>query len=171
MNKKILTIIQIFFSAIFILAVIFLVYKNGSFFGAQKIELSTFEQPMISRLGPPVRIVSNGETQKILEGPVYFDLRSMPWFKEATVYLIFKSDGLTLENMAYQTGPGFQYQTVEPVLVEKFADDWSRATFSFDLNAGYRNRNVRRFLISVSPNDDTHSKSLILKSLTLYLNK
>ncbi|MDD2807041.1 MAG: hypothetical protein PHW95_00770 [Patescibacteria group bacterium] len=171
MNKYLLKFASIIFIILFIATISYLIFENFSFFSAQKIVLSTSDQPMMTKLGPAVRVTNNDGVQNILAGPVYFDLRSMPWFTQATVYLTFKSAGINLENMAYQTGPGFQYQTVEPLLVEAIGDGWTKATFSFEMSKIYQKRNVRRFLISVSPSDENHIKSLILKELTIYLNK
>jgi len=107
------------------------------------------DQPMISRLGPDPRVTLAADYQAILESPVYFDLRSMPWFTKARIYFVFQAVGLDLEGIGGQVGPGWQYDLQDPILVQDLGDGWQKAVFDFDLTKIYQQKNVRRFLISL----------------------
>lgn len=106
------------------------------------------DQPMISQLGPlpRVRLVEN--YQIILDSPVYFDLRSTRWFKQAKVELIYQEASRKLEGMAGKVGAGWQYQVTKPFVVIDQDDGFKKAIFIFDLTALYQQKNIRRFLIS-----------------------
>ncbi|NUM25147.1 MAG: hypothetical protein HUU49_00815 [Candidatus Buchananbacteria bacterium] len=122
---------------------------NIPYYGSLIIKLDQVkDQPMLSRLGPDVRISFNSDSFDILESPVYFDLRSMPWFSKALVYLTFRSKGDDLEGVAPQVGPDWQYHLQPPVTVIDLENDWHKAVFEFDLRKVYQEKNIRRFLVS-----------------------
>ena len=123
-------------------------------------------QPMISALGPEVRIVTEDDYYIVLESPVYFDLRSMPWFKQADIYLVFQGQDI-LEGIGIQTGPGWSYEVREPVAVVEAEDGFFKALFSFDLQDYYQQKNVRRFLISTKAGE----QDLKIKSLQVRLKR
>lgn len=129
------------------------------------------DSPMISRLGPPVRVKMEKDFAAVLETPIYFDLRSLPWFKQAQLELVFFQQGLTLEGIGGQTAKGWQYDVQKPILVTDLGDGWQKAIFNFDLTKIYQQKNVRRFIISTQPTRGESDSSLNLKSLKIILNR
>lgn len=127
------------------------------------------DQPMISKLGPEPRVKIENGYQAVFETPIYFDLRSLPWFRQAQVYLVFQEDGLELEGIGGQVGSGWQYEVKKPIVVTKLDGGWKKAVFEFDLNNIYQQKNIRRFLISAKQNED--SGELRIKLLKIVLNR
>lgn len=167
MKKKWLKIINILLILGAIGLVILLVNKNVPYKGSIIVEMD-FEkdQSMITRLGPEVRVKLEEDYASVLESPVYFDLRAMPWFNQAQVYIIFKEQGQKLEGIGPQVGPGWQYEVKTPLLVSQ-DDDWQVAVFNFNLAEVYQQKNIKRFLISTT-ND---SGELQIKTLKVILNR
>ena len=148
---------------------LWLVNQNVPYYGNLIVNLDLArDQPMISKLGPAVRTIIQNDYLAILESPVYFDLRSLPWFKTARIYLTFKSQGATLAGLAGQVGPAWQYHLLEPLVVMDLSDGWQKAVFDFDLRKLYRQKNVRRFLLSTSHQEDGQ---LLVKDLTIILEQ
>jgi len=151
---------------------LWLINKNIPAYGSQVILLN-FEkdQPMLSRLGPEVRTRVQEGLLEILESPVYFDLRSLPWFDQAYIYLIYKELGQELEGIAIQTAPepGWHYYLQKPVVVTESSDGFKKAVFIFDLNNFYHQRNVRRFLISTKQLEE--KGGLKIQTLKIILNR
>ncbi len=176
MSKLTLKIINIFFILFSIGLLIWLINQNIPYYGNQIIKLDfTKDQPMVSRLGPEVRTKIVDGYLAVLESPVYFDLRSLPWFRTARIYFTFKNDGAQLEGVAPQVGPGWQYHLVEPLVTMDLEDDlpaneagWQKAVFDFKLDTVYQNKNVRRFLISTNHEDQG---KLLVKDLTIILER
>ena len=126
------------------------------------------DQPAVTRLGPPVRVIGEGELQIIRQGPVYFDLRSLDWYDQAVVELEYRDQGLTLQQMGIQAGEGFSYRLQSPVERQTLADGWERSAYQFDLHNAYALKNVRRFLLDVQPTQRTGGE-LQLRSLRITL--
>ena len=126
------------------------------------------DTPMLSSLGPPPRLTLDYPHQLILDTPVYFDLRSLPWFTRARVELRYREEGRTLVGLAGKVGEPWQYAPVMPLLVTTDEDGWQRAIFDVDLTNLMRPKNVRRFLIeTVGP----AGRALRLKSLDVTLER
>jgi hypothetical protein len=127
-------------------------------------------QPMLSQLGPEPRIKISQDNQIILEGPVYFDLRAMPWFSTANIYLIYKEGDQGLEGIAGKLGPGWHYK-VEPALAISDLDNgYKKAVFRFSLNKFYQEKNVTRFLVSTLP-AESEIAGLEIKQLKIILER
>lgn len=129
------------------------------------------DSPMISRLGPAVRVKIEKDYARVLETPIYFDLRSLPWFKQAQLELIFSKQGLALEGIGGQTAKGWQYDVQKPILMTDLGAGWQQAVFNFDLTKIYQQKNIRRFIISTQPTRGEGDSSLNIKSLKLILNR
>lgn len=124
--------------------------------------------PAFTRLGPDVRLKMENGWQAVLENPVYFDLRSLPWFIRARVYLTYRENGRRLEGLGGQTGPGWQYEVKKPLAVSNLADGIKQAIFDFDLAKLYSPKNVRRFLIAT---EQTPGGELKIKELKIILSR
>lgn len=126
------------------------------------------DRPMISSLGPPSRLKLDYPHQLILDKPVYFDLRSMPWFTRARIELVYREEGRTLVSMAGKVGEPWQYATFKPFVVTTDTDGWQHAIFDVDLTSLYHPKNVRRFLIDT---DGPVGAVLRLKTLQVILQQ
>lgn len=149
-----------------------LVNQNVPAYGSQIIMLDfSKNQPMLSKLGPEVRTKNQDGLISILESPVYFDLRSMPWFSQAYIYIIYKEAGQELESMAVQTAPepGWHYYPQPPVVITETDDGFKKAVFIFNLNDFFSQRNVRRFLISTKATEERGE--LKIKTLKIILSR
>jgi len=129
------------------------------------------DQPMITQLGPAVRVKSGAEYQTILETPVYFDLRSMPWFTQAQIRLVYQEAGLELAGLGGQTGPGWGYDLQKPLVFNDLVlakEGWQEAIFNFDLTKIYQQKNIRRFLLATDP---IGGGELKIKNLKIILSR
>jgi len=157
MKRRWLKIVSSFLILSAIALGLWLANKNIPYLGNLIVEMNfSHDQPMISRLGPEVRIKSEADCWLILESPVYFDLRTLPWFKEARIYLTFTNGSLELEGIGYQTGSAWQYEVKAPLTITPIDDNWQKAVFDFNLKDIYQQKNVRRFLISLKPVNQTN---------------
>ena len=171
MRKKWLKIINILLILGVISLIIWLVNLNFPYYDNLIVQLNPAkDQPMISRLGPEPRIKIEKDYYSILEGPVYFDLRSLPWFSQAKIYLIFKEEGLQFEGIGPQMGATWQYDVKKPYVVLDDADGFKKAVFNFALFDIYQQKNVRRFLISVIPINPESKGELKIKDLKIILS-
>jgi len=172
MHKKLLKIINIFLILAAVGLGLWLINQNYPSSGQLQIEaVLDKDSPMISRLGPAVRVKIEKDYARVLETPIYFDLRSLPWFKQAQLELIFSKQGLALEGIGGQTARGWQYDVQKPILVTDLGTGWQRAVFNFDLTKIYQQKNIRRFIISTQPTRGENDSSLNIKSLKLILNR
>ena len=126
------------------------------------------DTPMLSSLGPPPRLTLDYPHQLILDTPVYFDLRSLPWFTRARVELRYREEGRTLVGLAGKVGEPWQYASFTPLLVTTDEDGWQRAIFDVDLTGLMHPKNVRRFLIETT---GPVGRALRLKSLDITLER
>ncbi|HLC89753.1 MAG TPA: hypothetical protein VJG65_02210 [Patescibacteria group bacterium] len=173
MNKfKILKIINIFLILFFLGLLLWLFDQNFSLNGQLVIKSNlTKDLPMISKLGPEGRVNLRQSETLILDSPVYFDLRTMPWFKTARMILVYRSDGRILSGIGSQTGPGFSFAVQEPLAVNQRDDGDSEAVFDFNLASVYRDKNVTRFLIDSTSLKDEVGNTISLKSLEIILTR
>lgn len=144
-------------------------YKNFPVDGELTVTLPTTNQRQITRLGPEPRIRITATNQAIVEGPVYFDIRVLPWFHTAKIEMVYQENGQALDGIALQSAAGWSYNLKKPDSVEVIADGWSKAIFNFDLAGGYQVRNVRRFLIGTQQTDSTARGELTIQSLRVHL--
>src|SRR3989344_7585066 len=126
------------------------------------------ESRAIPRLGPDVRLKLENGRPAVLENPVYFDLRALPWFIRARVYLVYQEDGRQLEGLGGQTGPGWQYEVKKPLAQADLQDGFKQAIFDFDLTKLYSQKNVKRFLIATS---QAPGGELKIKELKIILSR
>lgn len=168
MRKNLLKIINILLVLLAVGFGLWLVNKSFPCYGSLIVEpVLGQDQPMISRLGPDVRMRLEDGYQAILENPVYFDLRAMPWFTNARIYFIFQEVGLKLEGIGGKVGPDWQYDMQEPILIQDLENGWQKAVFDFDLTKLYDQKNIKRFLISVQGEEG----ELRIKSFKIILNR
>ncbi|MDX9893267.1 MAG: hypothetical protein RB292_02525 [Patescibacteria group bacterium] len=167
MNKRWFAIIKILVILLPLGLGLWLINKNVPVYGDLVINADfQHAQGALSLIGPEIRTKYQDGVLAILESPVYFDLRSLPWFKAARIYLTFKSQGAALEGLAPQVGPGWQYQLIKPMVIMDLDDGWQKAVFEFNLTEIYQAKNVKRFLISTIPQTDG---GLLIKDLTIIL--
>lgn len=161
--------IVIIFSAGFVLFLVGL--YNFPFYGAAKIEAALGQDtPQISRLGPEVRLRNIESGQQIVEGPVYFDVRIMPWYNQAKVIVIYQEiAGHALNGMGRHTGPEFSYEVTKPIAIFDHGDGYKRADFIFDLNGFYQEKNVYRFLVDTVKGQS--GGAVEIKELKLFLTR
>ena len=144
-------------------------YRNFPLVGELIIALPTENQRQITRLGPEPRVRITSTNQAILESPVYFDIRVLPWFHTANIEMVFQENGQTLDGIALQSAAGWNYNLKKPDTIEALADGWSKATFIFNLAGGYQVRNVRRFLLSTRHSDPSVRGEMLIQSLHVTL--
>ncbi|MAF13860.1 MAG: hypothetical protein CMI53_03135 [Parcubacteria group bacterium] len=173
MKKTWLKRISLVFAAITIGFAIWLVNINFPSYDALIIESELGQDlPAISKLGPEPRVKLVEGYQTVLESPIYFDLRAMPWFKEAQVHLIYKEEGLSLAGVGGQAGPGFNYDVKTATINTDQEDGWQKAVFYFTLADVYSPKNINRFLISTEPTSLTDKEGeLQIKQLKVILKK
>lgn len=106
--------------------------------------------PIISSLGPSERLKLETDHQAILDNQVYFNLRAMPWFKEAVIYMDYQEDGRKLDGIGGKVSRDWNYQIEKPMAVVDGGNEFLTAVFKFDLNKFYKPKNMTRFLISTS---------------------
>lgn len=165
-----LKIYKIFIICLAITFFAFIAILNFPFYGQSKISMTLGENtPKISKLGPPPRVIIEGGYQRVLESPVYFDVRTFPWFKKAQVYITYQEHGQTLEGLGGQTSFGFNYHVQEPIVVRDLQDGWKKAVFEFDLNQVFYNEGLRRFLISTKSNDQSEKEELYIQDIKVIL--
>jgi len=174
MKRRWLKIISLFLILGAIFLALWLVNKNIPYYGNLILEMNfSHDQPMISRLGPEVRVKSEADYLLILESPVYFDLRALPWFTKARIYLTFADASLELEGLGVQVGPTWQYEVKTPLTIMPVGDngDWQKAVFDFDLKDIYQQKNVRRFLISLKSASQDKGGEFKIKDLKIILSR
>jgi hypothetical protein len=171
MKNKIFTITFFLFIFLVIIFAVFIVLMNFPLSGEITYQ-SKFNQsqPALSSLGPPVRIdIKNGE-KVILANPVYFELRSMPWFTKAQVKIVYQQDNRELTGFGWQTAPGFNYQVIPNENIYQQGEDLV-ATFDLDLKNIYQQKNIRRFLIETSSYLPDGEGLLKIKSLEIKISR
>jgi hypothetical protein len=149
MNKLSIKLVAVFFWLLAIGFSLWLMNKNFPWTGQLVIQANLVkDQPMISRLGPPERLKIMDNMVAMTTGPVYFDLRFLPWFKTARIKLVFQSVRQQ-PIMGSQIGPGFNYAIKKPFLVSDLGNGFWQAIFDFNLALVYQKRNITRFLIDL----------------------
>ena len=169
MKKRWLKIINILLILVVASLIMWLINQNVTCYGQTTVDMVLGQDTkIISQLGPPPRVKLIDDYQVILESPVYFDLRSMPWFNQARLYLIYEEAGAELEGIAGQVGSGWSYHLQEPLLVMDLEDGIKKAVFDFDLTQVYQQKNIRRFLISTKHEEGGEFR---VKSLKIILER
>src|SRR3989339_324978 len=107
--KVITSILVLFACAVFG----YVTYKNFPASGELVVLLPTQNGRQISRLGPDPRIRISDGVQTILEGPVYFDVRVLPWFHTAKIELVYKENGQAFDGIAVQSAAGWNYNLIK----------------------------------------------------------
>jgi hypothetical protein len=163
--KFVTVILALFSSATFVCVT----YRNFPFDRELTVILPIKNERQISRLGPEPRVRISGSEQAIVEGPVYFDIRVLPWFRAAKIEIVYKENGQAFDGIAVQSAAGWNYDLIKPYSVEELDDGWSKATIDFDLSGGYQVRNVRRFLIGTQQTNPDARGELTLRELSVKL--
>ena len=127
------------------------------------------DQPMLTRLGPDSRVkIENGQ-EAILADPVYFNLRSLPWFKKLRIKIVYQESGRILNGIGPQMSAGWQYEISKPIASSTRNDGLTEAYFDFDLGKIYQINNVRRFAISSSLIAGADNGQINIESLNITL--
>jgi len=171
MKKNLIELINmvLIFSAIGL--ILWLVNQNFPASGELQIKSALAKDlPMISKLGPEGRIKIKDNLTLVLDGPVYFDLRFLPWFKKARIFIQYQPKGRNLEGLGRQIGPGFSYEVQKALLISDFEDGFSQAVFDFDLTRVYQRKNITRFLIETKPSSQLAGE-LRIKELKIILSR
>ncbi len=167
--KKFLKTINILLILAAIGLVLWLINKNFPANGHLEITaVLGQDRPMISSLGPPARVRLEDDYQIILDSPVYFDLRSIRWWKKAQIELVYQEVTRRLLGIGGSTAEEWQYDVKKPVTVIDLGNGWQKAIFYFDLNSIYQQKNIKRFLIS---SDGQIRDELKIKSIKIILRR
>jgi len=154
---------RLFLAAVPLAIAIFLVYKN--FFSLIEIQAQlTKDSPAMSMLGPEPRVRQTNSGAEILDSPVYFDLRTMPWQNNAEIKIIYKENGRMLEALGIKTGPQWQYLLNKNFTKKEAGDGFFESEFRFDLNDAYGEKNIKRMIISTN---GYSGQALTIKSLII----
>jgi hypothetical protein len=167
-KSVIIKIIRIFFALVVTGGVLWLF--NMNFPMSRQIEVNAVlgrDKPMISRLGPDPRLKIEDDYQIILENPVYFDLRSLSWFTQSRIEIVYQEWGRKLVGMAGKVGAEWQYLEIKPLMISDYGDGWQQAVFSFDMTKLYHERNIRRFIISTEGETGSQLKIKSIKVILL----
>ncbi|MFA6322669.1 MAG: hypothetical protein WCX71_04310 [Candidatus Buchananbacteria bacterium] len=171
MNKK-YRIIQILLVLPLIFLALWAINTNFPRNGQMTVKLNFNQsEPMVSKLGPEGRVKVVDNQAIIYDHPVYFDLRSMPWFNRAQIKITYLPNGRQLDGMAGQVGAGWQYDLIKPLMTKDVGEGYLEANFVFDLDKVYDQKNVRRFLIASSPLAHSADNELKVKSIVIILNR
>jgi len=168
--KHLVKIINIFL--IIAAAGVLLWLVNMNFLRSRQIDIKAEfgqDQPMMTRLGPDARLkIENGQ-EMILADPVYFDLRSLPWFNKMRLKIVYLESNRLLNGIGPQTAAGWQYDIAKPISINHRSDGFVEAYYDFDLNKIYHKKNIRRFAISSSPSSSAAAGQIIIQSLNVTL--
>lgn len=165
-TAKVVTIVLALYSSAAFACV---TYRNFPLDKELTVTLPTKNQRQISRLGPEPRVRISGSEQAIVESPVYFDVRILPWFRAATIEMVYKENGQAFDGIAVQSAVGWNYNLIKPYSVEELDNGWSKAIIDFNLSGGYQVHNVRRFLIGTQQTNPDARGELILRELSVKL--
>lgn len=159
--------------SVYLLTVIFFLWLlnlNFPLSRQQMIILDFFnDQRQASRLGPGDRLRNDQGLAAIIDHPVYFDLRFLPWYSRAKMTVVFKENGRKLEGLGRQTGPGFSFSVEPPLSVNERSEGENEAVFIIDLDKVYTQRNITRFLIASKPEKSDTAGELTIRSFTITL--
>lgn len=172
MKKVIFPLFNYILIALGIFLIIWLVINNIPHYGIFSVEATLGQSTsIISNLGPEVRTMVTDDYEAILESPVYFEVRAMPWYNKAVVYVTYEAvGGHELLGVGRHTGPGFSYKVHLPQIIRDLDSDDHKAIFEFDLDEFYQEKNVYRFLIDTSRHDYTEGDELRIKELKVILS-
>lgn len=149
MKKVVISVTIIFLTTISVSIILWLVNQNFPATGEYEIiAVLGQDTPRISQLGPPPRVKLENDYQLMLEGPIYFDMRSPRWFDNARIEIEFQNGERTLKGLGGQVGASdWQYLLKEPLEIVDLGNGWQKAIFFFDLDQLHANRNINRFLV------------------------
>jgi hypothetical protein len=128
------------------------------------------DRPMITKLGPPPRVVSRDNAQDVLEGPVYFTLRAPRWYDAVTITVEYQPGALDLTGIGGQTAEGFQYAVTPVTTAEATEDGWRRASIQLDRNQLYNPKNTTQILLQTGPGAGME-RGLRIRSITATLSR
>lgn len=172
MKQKVTPLFSYLTIATAVFLITWLVINNIPHYGIFSVEATLGQSTsIISNLGPEVRTIVADDYEAILESPVYFEVRAMPWYNKATVYVTYEPVGdHELLGMGRHTGPGFSYKVHLPQIIRGLDSDDRKVIFEFDLNEFYQEKNVYRFLIDTSRHSYVEGDELRIKELKVILS-
>ncbi len=149
-----------------------LVYVNFPLSGQLNIN-ADFERdrPLLSRVGPAGRVETDGVTATILDSPVYFDLRALPWYRQLRIKITYQAENREFDGMGPQMGSGWDYAVAKPLSVIDEPNGDQTAVYDFDFSGVYRPKNVIRFIISTKAGGDGGAGKIIIKNLSFTLKR
>lgn len=171
--KKIEKIFHYLIIAIFVVFPLYILVRNFPLSGTISQSANFSENsPFIFDIGPDPRVIKGPDALVILEGPIYFDTRVMPFFNEVRISITYQQRGLKLEGLGRQTGQGFSYEVLKPALLSE-ENGWITAEWDIRSDNFYTERNVTRVLLDIMDEAGIFSerKHLILKSMTITQKK
>lgn len=172
MKQKVAPLFSYLMIASAVFLVVWLVINNIPHYGIFSIEVTLGQSTsIISNLGPEVRTKVTDDYEAILESPIYFEVRAMPWYNKATVYVTYEPMGEhELVGLGRHIGPGFNYKVHLPQIIRDLENNNLKAVFEFNLNEFYQEKNVYRFLIDTSRHSYVEGDELRIKELKVILS-
>lgn len=170
--KKPALILTILLGGLALLLLFWLVLANVPYLGVFKIEAQLGQStPLVSSLGPEVRTKLVDNYQAVLESPVYFEFRALPWFNQARVIVVYQVvQGHDLVGLGRHTGPGFSYELQAPVAVLENQDGSAKAFFDFDLTQFYQEKNIYRVLLDTTAHQHEVGSELRILAISVILS-
>ncbi|MBN1778712.1 MAG: hypothetical protein JW816_00615 [Candidatus Buchananbacteria bacterium] len=162
-----------FFTALVIIAIVglglFLFNKNIPASGYLKVNAELGKDtPIISALKPAAAVRLVDGSQELFADQVYFDLRSLKWFKGAWIEIVYQSDGRLLNGLGAQIDLAPDYNIKKPLSDVELADGWQQALFYFDFENLVVEKNVKHFVIDTVGQPDQFLK---IKSINIILER
>jgi len=118
----------------------------------------------VTRLGPDPRLRTGEGYQEVLEGPIYFDVRIMPWQQRAKIEIEYQEIDRTLNRIGGKVADPWQFDLRLPVETIDLSGGWKRATFISDLAPLLAPKNSYRFLIDTTGGT---GQVMLIRSITI----
>ena len=163
--------LTILLAGLAVILVFWLGLQNIPYLGVLTIEAKLGQStPLISSLGPEVRTKLAGDYQAVLESPVYFEFRAMPWFNQAQILVVYETvGGHELLGLGRQTGPGFNYELQTATAVLNSDGQTKKAFFVFKLAEFYQKKNIYRVLLDTNLHQSQSGSELRIKEIKVLL--
>ena len=171
--KKPVLLFTILLTALALLLIFWLCLESFPYLGVFRIEAVLGQStPLISSIGPEVRTKLSGDYQTILESPVYFEFRALPWFTHAQVSVTYEpTGGHDLVGLGRHTGPDFSYTVQAPTAILRESEQTKKAIFDFDLSSFYQEKNMYRVLIDTTAHQYQVGSELHIKEIKILLSR
>ena len=147
-SSKILKVINIILLVVSVALLLWLLNQNFPFSGKFELKMNFDKaQPALLVLKPASRLEKTGGNVAVLGSPVYFNLRTIQYYRLARIEIIYQPAGRQITEIAGKTGPGWNYYSQKPYAQVALGDGWQQVIFDFDLSRLYKIRNLMEFLI------------------------